>query len=48
MNFGKLRRTLNVLVEAAIKYNVYSGHLVLFVLFCFFCSAALPREAALS
>lgn len=30
MNFGKLRRTLNVLVEVAIKYNVYSGHLVLF------------------
>lgn len=39
MNFGKLRRTLNVLVEVAIKYNVYSGHLVLF---CFVFSVQQP------
>ena len=36
MNFEKLRRTLNVLVEVAIKYNVYSGHLVLFFFVLFF------------
>lgn len=33
MNFGKLRWILNVLVEVAVKYNAYSGHLVLFCLF---------------
>lgn len=43
MNFGKLRRILNVLVEVAIKYNVYSGHLVLLCFVClFFCSAQQP------
>lgn len=42
MNFGKLRRILNVLVEVAIKYNVYSGHLVLFCFVCFFCPAQQP------
>lgn len=40
VNFGKLRRILNVLMEVAVKY-VYSGRLVLLYFVLFVCVSAL-------